>query len=232
MNNPLILIVEDEKPFRKFLSASTKTQDYRVISADSGREALSMTASHGPDLILLDLGLPDMDGIEVIRRIREFSTIPILVLSARGMEWDKVEALDEGADDYLSKPFGTPELLARIRAGLRRSLLLKLNAETGTAVYSLASLTVDLERRIVQVDNNDIHVTPTEFKLLSVMVRHPGKVLTHSFLLKEVWGPNAGNDTQSLRVFMANLRRKLEKDPSSPQIIKTEVGVGYRIIEE
>ncbi|MDA3810239.1 MAG: response regulator [Spirochaetaceae bacterium] len=232
MNNPLILVIEDEKPVRNFLCASIKTQDYRVLDASTGREALAMTASYGPDLILLDLGLPDMDGIDVIRRIREFSAVPILVLSARGMEWDKVEALDEGADDYLAKPFGVPELMARIRAGLRRSLLIKINAETGTAIYNLASLTVDLERRIVQVDNKDIHVTPTEFKLLSIMVRHPGKVLTHSFLLKEVWGPGAGNDTQSLRVFMANLRRKLEKDPASPQIIKTEVGVGYRIIEE
>ena len=209
-----------------------RTQDYRTLETETGREALSLTASHVPDLILLDLGLPDMDGLEVIRRIREFSAVPILVLSARGAEWDKVEALDEGADDYLSKPFGTAELLARIRAGLRHSARLRQDAESGTTIYNIASLTVDLERRTVTVEGEEIHVTPTEFKLLSVMVRHPGKVLTHSFLLHEVWGPNAGEDTQSLRVFMANLRRKLESDPASPRIFRTEVGVGYRIVEE
>ncbi|MBN2050461.1 MAG: response regulator [Spirochaetales bacterium] len=232
MTNPLILLVDDEKPVRNFLSASIKTQSYRVLDAKTGNEALSLTASHGPDLILLDLGLPDIDGIEVIHRIRDFSAVPIIVLSARGQEWDKVEALDAGADDYLSKPFGTAELLARIRAGLRRAAQLKQHAKEGTTVYKVESLTVDLEKRIVFVDGKEVHVTPTEFKLLSVMVRHPGKVLTHAFLVREVWGPGAGNDTQSLRVFMANLRRKLEKDPSDPQIIRTEVGVGYRISDE
>lgn len=232
MVNPLILIVEDERPVRNFLCASVRTQEYRVLDVDTGREALSLTASHVPDLVLLDLGLPDMDGLNVIRRIREFSAVPILVLSARGQEWDKVEALDTGADNYLSKPFGTAELLARIRAGLRRSARLKQNAENGTTVYTAGPLSVDLERRIVSVDGEEIHVTPTEFKLLSVMVRYPGKVLTHAFLLREVWGPGAGSDTQSLRVFMANLRRKLEKNPEMPQIFRTEVGVGYRIAEE
>ena len=228
--NPLILVVEDEKPVRNFLCASIKSQEYKVLSADDGTSAISLTASHNPDLILLDLGLPDIDGIEVIKRVREFSTTPILVLSARGEELDKVSALDQGADDYLIKPFGTPELLARIRAGLRRTMLLKSNAEQGNAIYTISSLTVDLEKHLVLVDNDEIHVTPTEFKLLAVMVRHPGKVLTHSFLLKEVWGNNS--DTQSLRVYMANLRRKLEQDPANPRIIRTEVGVGYRIIDE
>ncbi|MBN2658005.1 MAG: response regulator [Spirochaetales bacterium] len=232
MISPLILIIEDEKPVRNFLGASLKSQHYKVLYGENGSEGISLAASHNPDLILLDLGLPDIDGIDVIMRIREFSTAPILVLSARGEEQEKVEALDLGADDYLGKPFGTPELLARIRAGIRRKHLAKSNGDGNSPVFTLSTLTVDVEKHLVMIEGREIHVTPTEFKLLSVMVRHPGKVLTHTFLLKEVWGSISASETQSLRVYMANLRRKLEIDPANPRFFRTEVGVGYRIIDE
>lgn len=232
MNEATILLVEDEKAVRSFIRAALTTQHYRFLEADTGEGALSLAASYMPDLILLDLGLPDIDGVEVIRRVREFSALPIIVLSARGQEQDKVEALDLGADDYLVKPFGTGELLARIRTALRHSAFIRRSAEDARTIYRLGELEIDLEKRLVSRGDEVVHVTPTEFKLLAVMARHPGKVLTHAFLVKEIWGPLAGEDTQSLRVHMASLRRKLEQDPSSPSVFRTEVGVGYRMAEE
>lgn len=232
MSSALILLVEDDKPVRSFIKAAIHAQKYRYIEASTGEIALSLAVSHMPDLLLLDLGLPDMDGMELISRIREFSTAPIIIISARGQEQDKVAALDLGADDYLAKPFGTGELLARIRTALRHSAFIRLNAMNTPTVYRLGDLVIDLEKRNIHRGSEEIHVTPTEFKLLSVMARNPGKVLTHAYLVREIWGPLAGNDTQALRVHMASLRRKLEADPSAPHVFKTEVGIGYRMSEE
>lgn len=232
MNEFTILLIEDEKAVRTFIKAALKTQKYQFLEAETGESALSLTASHMPDMVLLDLGLPDVDGMEIIRRIREFSALPIIVISARGQEQDKIAALDFGADDYLVKPFGTGELLARIRAALRHSLFIKRDAVDPPIVYRIGDLKIDLEKRSITRGSEEIHVTPIEFKLLSVMARNPGKVLTYSYLLKEIWGPYAGNDTQALRVHMASLRRKLEQDPSTPKVFKTEIGIGYRMAEE
>lgn len=232
MSEALVLLVEDDKPVRSFIQAAVRTQKYRFLDAATGEDALSLAASHMPDIVLLDLGLPDIDGMEVIRRIRDFSMVPIVIISARGQELDKVEALDLGADDYLVKPFGTAELLARIRNALRHSAFIRRNAENAPTVYRLGNLEIDLEKRTVLRGEEEIHTTPTEFKLLSVMAKNPGKVLTHTHLVREIWGPMAGGDTQALRVHMASLRRKLEKDPASPCVFKTEVGIGYRMAEE
>ena len=232
MSEFTILLIEDEKAVRAFIQAALKTQKYRFLEAETGESALSLAASHMPDMVLLDLGLPDIDGMEIIKRIREFSALPIIVISARGQEQDKIAALDFGADDYLVKPFGTGELLARIRAALRHSLFIKRDAVDPPVVYRIGDLEIDLEKRSISRGAEEIHVTPIEFKLLSVMARNPGKVLTHSYLLKEIWGPHAGYDTQALRVHMASLRRKLEQDPSAPRVFKTEIGIGYRMAEE
>ncbi len=229
---PTILIIEDEKPLRGFLRASLKTQGYDVLEVETGGAGLALAASHLPDLVVLDLGLPDMDGLEVIRGIREWSQMPVIILSARDQERDKVSALDLGADDYLTKPFGVGELLARIRASIRRSSLIRQDGENALPVYDVNGLRIDAEKHLVSVEGEEVHVTPMEFKLLTVMARHAGKVLTHNFLLREVWGPSSGNETQYLRVFMANLRRKLEKDPARPLYLRTEVGVGYRLVGE
>src|SRR5439155_16921658 len=180
-----------------------------------------------PDLIILDLGLPDLDGVELTRRLREWSAVPIIVISARGKEQDKVVALDAGADDYLTKPFGVPELLARIRVVLRH--LAATNSETGEAVFAVAQLRVDLARRLVTTDGKDVHLTPNEFKLLTTLIKHAGKVLTHRQLLKEVWGPSSSDESHYLRVYMNQLRQKIEPDPSRPRYLQTERGVGYRL---
>jgi two-component system KDP operon response regulator KdpE len=231
---PLILVVEDDPPIRNFIRACLRTQGYRVLEVDKGEEALSQAASHVPDLLILDLGLPDLDGMEVIRRLREWSRVPIIVVSARGNERGKVEALDAGADDYLTKPFGTGELLARIRVAFRRAAALPggNDADTASSVFSLRGLEVDLGKRKVTVDGHRVRLTPIEYRLLALMVQHAGKVLTHRFLLQTVWGPGSVNDTHSLRVFMATLRRKLEADPTQPKYLLTEVGVGYRLLDE
>jgi two-component system KDP operon response regulator KdpE len=226
---PLVLVVDDEPPVRKFLRASLGGAGYRLVESDTGSDALAQAAARNPDVVLLDLGLPDMDGLEVTRRLREWTRTPIIVLSARGREQDKVDALDAGADDYLTKPFGVAELLARLRVALRHRDVVEAG---GSSVFTCGDLVVDLGRRHVTVSGQEIHLTPTEYNLLAILVRHAGKVVTHRQLLKEAWGPNHTTHTQYLRVYMGQLRRKLERDPARPRWLTTEPGVGYRLRSE
>jgi two-component system KDP operon response regulator KdpE len=225
--NPRILLIEDDPHIRRFLRASLQTQGYDLLEAGTGQEGLSLAASQVPDIILLDLGLPDLEGIEVIRRLRGWSATPIIILSARGQERDKVANLDAGADDYLTKPFGVGELLARIRAALRRAG----PGEEGQAakLFTLGKLKVDFDRRQVWRAQEEVRLTPIEYKLLSVLIKHQGKVVTHRQLLKEVWGPSFVEQHPYLRIFILNLRRKLEDDPTRPHYLLTEPGVGYRL---
>jgi two-component system KDP operon response regulator KdpE len=227
---PLVLLVEDELPIRKFLGASLASAGYRLDEASTGREALRMAAESPPELVILDLGLPDMDGQEVLRQLREWLAAPVIVLSARDQEQQKILALDRGADDYLTKPFSTGELLARIRAALRHAS--RVNGETAATTYEVGDLKVDLSTRRIFRGGNEVHLTPIEFKLLTTMIHSAGKVLTHRQLLKDVWGPQQVAETHYLRVFMANLRRKLEADPAQPRYLLTEQGVGYRLASE
>ncbi|HSF31803.1 MAG TPA: response regulator [Candidatus Tectomicrobia bacterium] len=220
-----VLIVDDEPQIRRFLKTSLSAHGYRVIEASCGREAIALTATERPDLVLLDLGLPDMDGLEVIHRLREWSTVPIIVVSVRGQEAEKVEALDGGADDYVTKPFGMGELLARLRAALRH----RLQAEVEEPVFRTGGLTVDLLRRVVTVDGREVKLTPKEYDLLRLLVTHAGKVITHQQLLREVWGPGSVYETHYLRVYIGQLRQKLEPNPARPHYLLTESGVGYRL---
>ncbi len=229
--NILILIIEDEDAISNFLSAILTSNGYKYIRTNKGGEGISMAASYSPDLILLDLGLPDMDGTDVIKKIREWSGIPILVVSARGHEREKVEALDLGADDYITKPFGTSELLARIRTEIRHSQNRKNGNEPYVNNIVVGELEISYERRKVTIRGNQIHLTPIEYKIISLLSASLGKVLTYDFMLKEVWGPYT-NEMQALRVNMANIRRKLEDNPAEPKYIVTEVGVGYRMVDE
>ncbi len=231
-SKPLILIVEDDPPIRNFLRTSLKNHEYRLLVVEKGCEAVSMTASHMPDLIILDLGLPDMDGIEVIKQVREWSRIPIVVVSAREQERIKIEALDCGADDYLTKPFSIGELLARIRVALRHSMLGGTVSLTGSSEFKTGDLSINFEHRRVKISEKTVHLTPTEFRIVALLVKHAGKVLTHRYILKEIWGPSSVEESQYLRVFMANLRRKIEPDPAQPRYIITEIGVGYRLLDE
>jgi len=231
MNQKLsILLVEDDDRIRSFLQTVLTSNGYNVLETTNARTALSIAASHNPDLMLLDLGLPDMDGQQLIRTLREWSKMPIVVVSARGHEKDKVTALDSGADDYITKPFGIAELMARIRAALRNSPL-RLVGGSQENVYHSHGLTVDTEKRVVKVDDVPIHLTQIEYKIVALLSRNAGKVLTYDVILREVWGPYASCDTQLLRVNMANIRRKIEKDPAIPEYITTEIGVGYRMID-
>jgi two-component system KDP operon response regulator KdpE len=229
-SGPLLLVVEDEAPIRRFLHATLVAQGFRVLEATTGEEALHLAPSHLPDLILLDLGLPDMEGLEVARRIREWSAVPILVLSARGMERDKVAALDQGADDYVTKPFGVKELAARIRVALRHAA--RVGQPSADAVFSVGTLMVDLARRHVTVDGREVHLSPIEYKLLTCLVRHAGRVVTHRHLLAEVWGTPQAEQTHYVRIYMRQLRNKLEENPARPRYLLTETGVGYRLADE
>ena len=227
-----ILLVEDEPNICNFITATLSAHDYRVSQAHTGKDALSIITSQCPDLILLDLGLPDMDGMEIIRQVRTWASIPIIVISARIQEQEKVKALDLGADDYLTKPIGTSELLARIRTAIRHSRAAFLNqggAPTGTFVSG--GLTIDYDKHRVFVDGTDAGLTQNEYKIVSLLGKYAGKVMTYDSIIKEIWGPNMKNDNRILRVNMANIRRKIEKNPAEPQYIFTEVGVGYRIVE-
>jgi two-component system KDP operon response regulator KdpE len=223
----LILLVEDEPQMRRFLRVTLQGHGYRLIEATSGQAGLMEGATRNPDVVLLDLGLPDMDGIEVARRFREWSELPIIVISAREQEEDKVKALDAGADDYLTKPFGVDELLARLRVALRHNAMRRTGRKE--AVFVVDDLRVDLSSRQVLLKDKEIHLTPIEYRLLVVLVNHAGKVVTHTHLLKEVWGPAYGNQQQYLHVYMAQLRRKLEADPARPRLLINEPGVGYRL---
>jgi two-component system KDP operon response regulator KdpE len=228
MTKPYILIVEDDPQIRCFLRATLTADGYLYHEALTAEDGIAQADARRPDLILLDLGLPDDDGLEVIRRVRQSSQMPIVVLSARGQESDKISALDLGADDYVAKPFGVGELLARIRAALRRSAPI---TEAG-AVRCFGRVEIDLDRRLVKVDGEEVHLTPNEYKLLQVLIKYPGKVLTQRQLLNEVWGPNHLDQAQYLRVYIAQLRRKLECDPARPKHLQTEPGIGYRLIVE
>lgn len=225
MSEVTVLLVEDEAPMRRFLRVALEGQDYRLLEAETAREGLSLAASHQPDLALMDLGLPDMDGLELTKRLREWSKLPIIVLSARGQERDKIEALDAGADDYLTKPFSTGELLARMRVALRH----RPQGAEAEPIFRTAEWEVDFARREVTARGIRVHLTPNEFKLLAVLARHAGRVLTHRQLLREVWGPTQAAQPHYLRVYMAQLRHKLEADPARPKHLITESGVGYRL---
>lgn len=229
---PLILIADDEKTIRSFLKVSLETQGYKCIEADCGASALMLSASHNPDVLVLDLGFPDMDGVDVIRKLRAVSQIPIIIVSARGHDREKVEALDAGADDYLTKPFSVSELLARIRVILRHQTVSNTSDNRDLQDFKIGGLTVDEGKRRVWLDDEEIHLTPNEFKVLALLVKHQGKVLTHRFIIENVWGGTISDDTQSLRVCMGNLRRKLKEDPVQPKYIITEIGVGYRLADE
>jgi two-component system KDP operon response regulator KdpE len=227
---PVILVVEDETPLRRFLRTTLVKHDYRCLEAATAKAGMDLIAGQKPDLLILDLGLPDLDGLEMTRRLREWTTLPIIVLTARGQEQDKVDALDAGADDYLTKPFGVEELLARIRVGLRHIGTIGSGTEDG--VLTVGNLHIDLTRREVFVGKDQVHLTPTEYKLLATLARNAGKVVTHKQLLREVWGPGYENESNYLRVHMVQLRHKVEADPTRPRYLVTELGVGYRLRDE
>lgn len=227
-----ILLVEDEKNICDFISTSLSAQDYRISTAHTGKEALPIITSQCPDLILLDLGLPDMDGMEIIRQVRTWSSVPIIVLSARTQEQEKVRALDLGADDYLIKPIGTSELLARIRTALRHSNRLNTDSPLYKRPFHAKGLTIDFEKHLVSVDGKDVHLTQIEFKIISLLAQNSGRVMTYDTIISNIWGPYADDDNSILRVNMAHIRRKLEQNPAEPQYVFTEIGIGYRMIED
>jgi two-component system KDP operon response regulator KdpE len=224
---PLVLVVEDEPQMRRFIRATLTSHGYRLLEATTSTEALRLASSDNPELLLLDLGLPDGDGIELTRRIREWSQVPVIVISARGREDDKVTALDAGADDYLTKPFGVKELLARMRVALRHAKVTATEADV--RVLSFGALRIDLVRRDVTLEGKEVHLTPIEYKLLVLLAQNAGKVLTHQQILREVWGPAYSNQAHYVRVHMAELRKKIEATPARPKLLVTEPGVGYRL---
>ncbi|HTQ74086.1 MAG TPA: response regulator [Burkholderiales bacterium] len=226
---PVVVAVEDDPQIRRFLRTGLESHGFQVHEAETGAQGIAEAANRRPDIVILDLGLPDMDGVQVVRRIREWSALPVIVLSARVTETDKVAALDAGADDYLTKPFGLGELLARIRVALRHA---QGAAQEKGGAYSVAGLKVDLAQRRVLVDGREVHLTPIEYRLLAALVKNAGKVLTHRQLLKDVWGPAYVERSHYLRVHMAALRHKLEADPARPRFLLTEAGVGYRLAAE
>lgn len=224
---PRVLIVDDEIQIRRFLHISLEANNYEVLEADCGEAALVQAALHRPDVIILDMNLPDIDGVEVLRRLREWSSTPVIMLSVRAADVDKVSALDAGADDYLTKPFSTVELLARMRAALRH-----VQPSTSEPVFSAGDIQIDLARRLVTRKGEPVKLTPTEYALLRLLVQHAGRVLTHRQILKEVWGPQYVDETHYLRVYFGQLRQKLEENPAMPRLIVTEPGVGYRLVSE
>lgn len=226
-----VLVVEDDKNIRSFLQAILEANNYEVVLTQTGAEAYSLITSQCPDVILLDLGLPDMDGMKILETVRGWSAMPIIVVSARDRERDKVEALDKGADDYITKPFGTAELVARIRAAIRHSRGVGMTRVTQKITFDEGKLVIDFDKHRVFIDGEDAGLTQNEFKLVSLLGKYAGKVLTYDFMMKEIWGPNMQNDNRILRVNMANIRRKIENNPAQPKFIFTEIGVGYRIIE-
>jgi two-component system KDP operon response regulator KdpE len=227
-----ILVVEDEKSISRFISATLNSNGYEAVQARTGEEAMSMISSHCPDVVILDLGLPDMDGLDILKNIRTWSSLPVVVVSARDHEQDKVKALDAGADDYLTKPFGTGELLARVRTAIRHTRTVSGNDEIAReGTYTVGDLTVDYNKHQALVRGENARLTFSEFRIVALLGKHAGKVLTYDFIIRELWGPRAGDDNQILRVNMANIRRKIEKNPAEPEYFFTEVGVGYRLAE-
>ena len=230
MNHKLtVVIIEDEKNICAFIETTLANHDYKAISAYTAKDGISCIASNCPDVVLLDLGLPDMDGIQVIREVREFSSVPILVISARTEASENVNALDAGADDYITKPFGTSELLARIRTALRHSQT--SSSRGGSSVYRSGDLEIDFDKRLVTIGGQEIHLTQIEYKLVSLLALNAGRVLTYDFIINHIWGPYADSNNQILRVNMAHIRRKMEENPADPKYISTEIGVGYRMRE-
>lgn len=227
-----VLVIEDEKSICDFIAKTLNASDYKAVTAGSGKEGLAILTSALPDLVLLDLGLPDMDGIDIIKQTRKWSSLPIIVISARVQEREKVAALDAGADDYITKPFGTDELLARIRTAIRHSNKIVDDKVNSTRPYSARGLVVDFGKRLVTVEGKEIHLTRVEYKIVSMLAQNSGKVITYSSLIEQVWGPYADDNNRILRVNMANIRRKIEKNPGEPEYIFTELGVRYRMIED
>ena len=227
-----ILVIEDEKSICDFISRTLELNDYRVMTANTGKDGLAIITSQLPDLVLLDLGLPDMDGMDIIRQTREWSSMPIIVISARTQEREKVDALDVGADDYITKPFGTSELLARIRTAMRHSNKISSNNQLVMKEYKAKGLRVDFDKRRITLDGNEVHLTRVEYRIVSILAQNSGKVITYDALINQIWGPYAGDNNRILRVNMANIRRKIEKNPAEPEYIFTELGVGYRMLED
>lgn len=230
MNKPLVLVVEDDRPVRNLIVTTLKSHDYRYLTAENGKTAIMEASSHNPDIVLLDLGLPDIDGAEVITNIRGWSNMPIIVISARSEDSDKITALDAGADDYLTKPFSVEELLARLRVTQRRLLLLKSSNDAGKPVFQNGELKIDYAASCVYLKGEEMHLTPIEYKILCLLSHNVGKVLTHTYITMQIWGSSRENDIASLRVFMATLRKKLEPEKTSPQYIQTHIGIGYRML--
>lgn len=231
MNKLQILVVEDDAPVRNLITTTLKVHDYKHIVAENGEEAIRQASSCNPDIVLLDLGLPDVDGVEVIKKIRTWSNMPIIVISARSEDSDKIEALDNGADDYLTKPFSVEELLARLRVTGRRLAMMQANARANQSLFTNGKLKIDYAAGCAFIDDAELHLTPIEYKLLCLMSQNVGKVLTHTYITQNIWGSSWDNDVASLRVFMATLRKKLEAAPDAPQYIQTHIGVGYRMMK-
>ena len=231
MNNPVVLVIEDDAPVRNLIITTLKTHDYRFLSAANGAEAIMMASSHNPDVVFLDLGLPDMDGTDVIRQIRSWSNMPIIVISARSDDADKIEALDAGADDYLTKPFSVEELLARLRVTIRRLSLMNSDNSGDQSVYKNGKLTIDYSAGVACFDGEELKLTSMEYKLLCLLSKNTGKVLTHTYITQNIWGRSWDNDVASLRVFMTTLRKKIEPEADSPKYIQTHVGIGYRMLK-
>lgn len=231
MNKSLVLVVEDDTSVRNLITTTLKAHDYRYLTAPNGQAAILEALSHNPDIVLLDLGLPDMDGVAVIEKIRSWSNTPIIVISARSEDTDKIDALDAGADDYLTKPFSVEELLARLRVTQRRLAMMQKESPTEAAVFTNGQLRVDYAAGCAYLNDEELHLTPIEYKLLCLLSKNVGKVLTHTFIMQNIWGNSWDNDIASLRVFMATLRKKIEKEPNSTQYIQTHIGVGYRMLK-
>ena len=231
MNKTLILVVEDDRPVQNLMITTLKAHDYRYLTAMNGETAIMEASSHNPDIILLDLGLPDMDGVDVIKRIRTWSNVPIIVISARSEDTDKIDALDAGADDYLTKPFSVEELLARLRVTQRRIAIMQNENKTDESVFTNGMLRIDYAAGCAYMNGEALHLTPIEYKLLCLLAHNIGKVLTHTYITQKIWGNSLESDIASLRVFMATLRKKLEANPNSPQYIQTHIGVGYRMLK-
>ena len=231
MNKPLILVVEDDAAVRNLITTTLETQDYRFLTASTGETAILEAVSHNPDIVLLDLGLPDIDGVDIIQKIRTWSLVPIIVISARSEDTDKIDALDAGADDYLTKPFSVEELLARIRATQRRLIAIQGVVPTQQTSFENGGLKIDYAAGCAFLGDTELHLTPIEYKLLCLLAKNVGKVLTHTYITQEIWGSSWDNDVASLRVFMATLRKKIENTPDAPQYIQTHIGVGYRMLK-